>query len=265
MALNRSTLFSILSTALMHAATDENENTGSTAMNTEQPAASNKPEEVKVPEGMKAVAFHFRREKIKDEATNTEIEVYKHPTVTIPLPIPTREEVQAVFNAPTSGDGSRIAEQKFILDLIDDAIYRQAREQINEFREANDPKTQVTANALNYDQLTITALANMPPSERGKKFDEEDMKGFLSDYAAIMPDVASKDANKIKAQCGILEKELRTVKTDKKVLEVMDRFLTMWAGATENLEEYQEVYDYLKGRITRWMKKEPQNLMEAIV
>jgi hypothetical protein len=223
-------------------------------------SAGGKPEDVPVPEGMRGQMFHFRKEKVKDaEGNEIADEVYKHPSVKIPLPIPTREEILAIFN-----DTARTSEQAFVLSLIEDAFYAQARDQINEFRESN-PKATVTANVIDYSKLSINALANMPASERGNKLDEEDMKQFVADYVSVMPQASGKDANKIKAQANILEKGLRTVKTDKKVLAVMKDLLTLWAANTQNLEEHQKVYDALNGRIDKWSKAEPKNVLESIM
>lgn len=219
--------------------------------------------EVPIPDGMKGYMFHFRKEKVKDEAGN-EIDTYKHPSVKIPLPVPTREEVLAIFNAPVSGEGNRASEQKFILDLVEDAFYSQARDQINEYRESNS-KQEVTANIIDYSKLTINALANMPASERGNKVSDEDMAAFISDYVAIMPAALNKDANKIKAQANLLEKGLRTVRTDKKVLDIMQKVLAVWAASTQNLEEHQQVFDMLDGRIKKWMSKEPANVLDSIM
>lgn len=221
------------------------------------------PSPVVIPEGMKGQVFHFRKEKIKDNE-GKEIEVFKLPSATIPLPVPTVEQVKEIFNAPSTGDDNRASEQKFVLDLIFDAYYSQAREQINNFRE-DKPREAVTPDVLDYSKLTINALANMPASERGSKVSDEDMEAFLKDYVAIMPTASNKDANKIKAQADILERGLRSVKTDKKVLDVMNKLLTLWAASTQNLEEHQEVYDMLTGRIKKWMAAEPKNVLESIM
>lgn len=218
------------------------------------------PAEPPIPEGMRGQMFHFRKEKVKDEE-GKEIEVFKLPSAKIPLPIPTREQVREIFN-----DDTRTSEQKFVLDLIDDAFYAQARDQINEFRENNPGKDKlVTADVIDYSKLTINALANMPASERGNKVSDEDMAEFIKDYVAIMPQASGKDANKVKAQAGILEKGLRTVKTDKKVLGVMQNLLTVWAASSEALEEHQQVYDMLSNRIKKWLSAEPKNVLESIM
>jgi hypothetical protein len=183
------------------------------------------------------------------------------------MPVPTVEMVRDIFNAPSVGDNNRGSEQKFILDLVSDAFYSQARDQINNFRmttRQSEGKL-VTADVLDYSKLTITALANMPASERGSKVSDEDMAAFMQDYVAIMPAASGKDASKIKAQADILERGLRTVKTDKKVLNVMNDLLTMWAANTANLEEHQEVYDMLTGRIKKWLAAEPKNVLESIM
>lgn len=224
------------------------------------PANDSAKDEVKVPDGMKAQTFHFRKEKVTDEEGNI-LETKKHPSVMIPLPIPTREEISAIF-----ADPAKASEQKYVLDLVSDAYYVQAREQINAWREdpANKGGT-VSANVIDYSKLNLTELANMPASERGNKVSDEDMLAFLADYVAIMPQVSGRDASKVKAQAGILEKGLRTVKTDKKVLEVMKGLLQMWANATESLEEHQQAYEMLYGRADRWLKAEPKNVLDSIM
>ncbi len=226
-------------------------------------AAAPKEPDVVVPEGMKLNVFHFRKEKTKDEAGN-EIDVYKHPSAKIPLPVPTREQLAEIFNAPSTGEGNRASEQVYILGLVEDAYYDQARDQINEYRE-NNARTPVTAAIIDYSKLTINALANMPASERGSKISDEDMAAFILDYTSIMPNALQKDAAKIKAQANLLEKGLRTVRTDKKVLDVMKQVLQVWAGNTANLEEHQQVYDMLTSRITKWVSAEPKNVLESIL
>lgn len=227
-------------------------------------SGATKEQDVVIPEGMKAEMFHFRKEKTKDPETGAELEVYKHPSAKIPLPVPTREELLAIFTAPSSGEGNRASEQSFILGLVADSYYDQAREQINEFREQN-PRTPITADIIDYSKLTINALANMPASERGNKVSDEDMTAFILDYVSIMPEALKKDAAKIKAQAGLLEKGLRTVRTDKKVLSIMEQVLTVWAGNTSNLEEHQQVYDMLTGRIKKWVSAEPKNVLDSIM
>jgi hypothetical protein len=222
-------------------------------------ATNKKPEVPPAPEGMVNQVFHFRKEKIKDGEGN-EIETFKHPSVTIPLPQPTVEELAAIFNAP---NGEKVSEKKFILDLVSEAYYDQAREQINEYRE-NTPKGTVSADVLDYNKLSILALANMPASERGNKVDEEEIADFLKDYTAIMPAALNKDAAKIKAQASLLEKGLRTVKTDKKVLPIMEQCLNVWASNTQAMEDHSKVYDWLTNRIKKWMAAEPKNVLESI-
>lgn len=215
-----------------------------------------------IPDGMKGELMHFRKEKVLDAEGKEIGEAFKHPSVTIPLPLPTREQVLAIFS-----DDTKLAEQKFILDAIYDEFYLQAREQINDAREQNKDNNEfrVTPNVIDYSKLTITALANMPASERGNKVSEEDMKAFLADYMAVMPSALNKEASKVKAQAGLLEKELRTVKTDKPVLKVMEQCITVWANATGSMEEHQQVYERLVGRIKRYLQAEPKKLMDSIM
>ncbi len=208
---------------------------------------------------MKGEVFHFRKEKVKDNEGNEIGEAKKHPSVTIPLPVPTKDEILTIFNS-----AERASEQKFILDQVYDAFYLQAREQINAFREDNKDAT-VSANVVDYSKLTITALANMPAGERGSRVSDEDLKAFIADYTAVMPEASGKDAKKIKAQADLLEKGLRSVRTDKKVLGIMQQLLAVYATATQNMEEHQEAYDMFTGRITKWLTAEPKNVLESIM
>lgn len=227
-------------------------------------APASPPVPVTIPEGMRGEVFHFRREKVTDAAGNEVGEVKRHPSVTIPLPIVTKDEVALIFAAPSEGDGNRAAEQKFILEQVQDAFYIQARQQINEFRDTNKDGV-VTADLIDYSKLSILALATMPAAERGNKISDDDLKAFLTDYAAIMPTALNKDAAKIKAQVNLLEKGLRTVKTDKKVLGVMDQVLAVWAQSTQNMEEHQAVYEMFTNRVQKWLKAEPANVMDSIL
>lgn len=222
-----------------------------------------------MPQGMAPAVFHFRKETIKDPETDQVItESYKHPSLKVPLPVPTKEELLAIFTAPSEGEGNRASEQKYLLDLVSSAFYDQAREQINEFREdkANVGK-EVTADALDYNKISITALANMPASERGNKPTDEEMKDFISDYVAVMSAGTQYGAAKIKAQVGVLEKQLAQVKTAKPVLEAFNLLLNQWAELTtkEAVSENQKVYDFLMARIKKWLAKEPTNLLADII
>lgn len=217
-----------------------------------------KPAEVKIPDGMIGKVFHFRKEKVKDEQGNELAETFKHPSITIPLPVPTKEEMLAIFS-----DAARTNEQKFIIDLTLEAFYSQVREQINELRGDGGPDKKVSANDIDYAKLSIAALANMPASERGSKISDEDVKAFLSDYVPVMI-TAGFDAKKVTNQANLIEKGLRPVKTDKKVLAAFDILLNKWLASSQNGAEHQEVFEMLTGRIKKWQNKEPANVLDSI-
>lgn len=217
-----------------------------------------KPAEVKIPDGMIGKVFHFRKEKIKDESGNELAETFKHPSITIPLPVPTKEEMLAIFS-----DAARTSEQKFIIDLTLEAFYSQVREQINELRGDGGPEKKVSVNDIDYAKLSIAALANMPASERGSKISDEDVKAFLADYVPVMI-AAGFDAKKVTNQANLIEKGLRPVKTDKKVLAAFDILLNKWLASSQNGAEHQEVFEMLTGRIKKWQNKEPANVLDSI-
>ena len=184
--------------------------------------------------------FHFKTRKFgpedKDELGNIPPD-YKRPTVKIEVPVPTADGLFAAINADNSGKVVG-----FILALVQNEIYLEARSQVNE----KDPFSQADLNA---DVLTLEALANRPASERrGASISEELWKQFESDYITVMSSITDKNEKQIKTAAEILVKKFSPVREKKSVIATLRGYLQQWFAATTQGEDLQQVYDYLDSR-----------------
>ena len=126
--------------------------------------------------------FNFKSRRITDESGNEIGRTKKQPSLTVDLPVPSTDEVIAMLQ---SGG----AEAVLLMTQIGDTIYQAARGQFDEVIEqfGDDDSKEVTADMLNYDQLSISYLANLPPSSRGvQAVSDEEWQAFFEDYLAVM-------------------------------------------------------------------------------
>src|SRR5690606_33528064 len=106
--------------------------------------------------------FNFKTRKITDENGKEVGRTKKQPSVVCDLPVPSADEVVMML----SNGG---AEAGLIMSTIGDIIYQAARGQFDEIIESfgDDESKEVAASMLNFDQLSLTYIANLPPSSRG--------------------------------------------------------------------------------------------------
>lgn len=199
-------------------------------------------------------AFHFKTEKLRDENGSVIGEGKKHPSVEIDLPVPTIARLQEYLAAPEQFK----AEVDLLLSTIADQVYRVARGQINDFREANKD-VEVTAASLNYDKLDWTAIANMPKSERASSVpSDEDIKTFLESYLAIMPAALNKPKKNIENHILAYQNAFKKYRSQKEILEVFSNSLAVYAATAspETVEENLEVVEYFATRLGKLLKAE---------
>lgn len=205
----------------------------------------------------KEVSFHFKKEKIKDNAGKVIGEGKKLPSVKANVPVPNAEGLLEIITA-----GGKPLE--LLVDLAQGAIEEQCRRLINAFREAN-PDKEVPADILNPAMLDWEVIANLPKSERrGLGISDEDWDAFFADYRAIMPKATGKDEDRIEKHVQLYKRKFQTVRNDKKALTVLNDMLALWASNTANMEENSDVYEYLKKRVEALMQEEEKVLAEAL-
>lgn len=217
---------------------------------------------------MQPQKFHFKKEKLRDEAGKEIGEGKKLPSADLFLPVPKASYLVEILNDTTDKFAK---ERALLMDAVTDVVYGVARGQINAFREIPANKeTPITMSVLNMDKLDWTAIANMPKGERGSSVpSDEDIKAFLESYLEVMPAATGKPKEKIENHCALFLAKFKKQRGQKELLEVMLSALNIYVttvGETqpEVLEDNAPVVEYFQNMLERYMKTEEKITMEDI-
>lgn len=192
--------------------------------------------------------FNFKSRRITDEAGNEIGRTKKQPSLTVDLPVPSTDEVIAMLQ---SGG----AEAVLLMTQIGDTIYQAARGQFDEVIEqfGDDDSKEVTADMLNYDQLSISYLANLPPSSRGvQAVSDEEWQAFFEDYLAVMVAATGKTEDRIKNHINLFKKPQKA-KANKEVLKVLVDQLDIYLASSGNLEDTGTCAVRIRDRFNKWI------------
>lgn len=210
----------------------------------------------------KETAYHFKKEKIKNAEGDVIGEGKKLPSIKIGLPVPNAEGILEIIQA-----GGK--ELELLLEAAFDVVYNGGRDIINDIRaknvEAKKGDEEIKAEQVDLTKLAWSVLANIPRAERrGLGISDEDWDSFAADYRAIMPKVTGKEVDRIEKHIQLFKKKFYPCRNDKKALGVLQDALGMWASNTSSMEDNQDVYEYLKGRVDTLMQEEEKVLAEAL-
>ena len=194
--------------------------------------------------------FNFKSRRITDEAGNEIGRTKKQPSLTVDLPVPSTDEVIAMLQ---SGG----AEAVLLMTQIGDIVYQAARGQFDEIIEqfGDDDSKEVTADMLNYDQLSISYLANLPPSSRGvQAISDEEWQAFFEDYLAVMVAATGKTEDRIKNHINLFKKPQKA-KANKEVLKVLVDQLDIYLASSGNLEDTGTCAVRIRDRFNKWISE----------
>ena len=194
--------------------------------------------------------FNFKSRRITDENGNEIGRTKKQPSLTVDLPVPSAEEVIAMLRAGG-------AEAVLLLTQIGDTIYQAARGQFDEIIEqfGDDDSKEVTADMLNYDQLSISYLANLPPSSRGvQAISDEEWQAFFEDYLAVMVAATGKTEDRIKNHINLFKRPQKA-KANKEVLKVLVDQLDIYLASSGNLEDTGNCAVRIRDRFNKWVSE----------
>lgn len=194
--------------------------------------------------------FNFKSRRITDESGNEIGRTKKQPSITVDLPVPSTDEVIAMLQAGG-------AEAVLLFTQIGDTIYQAARSQFDEIIEqfGDDDSKEVTADMLNYDQLSISYLANLPPSSRGvQAISDEEWQAFLEDYLAVMVAATGKTEDRIKNHINLFKKPQKA-KANKEVLKVLVDQLDIYLASSGNLEDTGTCAVRTRDRFNKWISE----------
>ena len=194
--------------------------------------------------------FNFKSRRITDEAGNEIGRTKKQPSLTVDLPVPSTDEVIAMLQ---SGG----AEAVLLMTQLGDTIYQAARSQFDEVIEqfGDDDSKEVTADMLNYDQLSISYLANLPPSSRGvQAVSDEEWQAFFEDYLAVMVAATGKTEDRIKNHINLFKRPQKA-KANKEVLKVLVDQLDIYLASSGNLEDTGTCAVRIRDRFNKWISE----------
>lgn len=194
--------------------------------------------------------FNFKSRRITDESGNEIGRTKKQPSLTVDLPVPSTDEVIAMLQAGG-------AEAVLLLTQIGDTIYQAARGQFDEIIEqfGDDDSKEVTADMLNYDQLSISYLANLPPSSRGvQAISDEEWQAFFEDYLAVMVAATGKTEDRIKNHINLFKRPQKA-KANKEVLKVLVDQLDIYLASSGNLEDTGTCAVRIRDRFNKWISE----------
>lgn len=218
-----------------------------------------------VPAGQSLQVFHFKKEVLKDAAGNKIGDGKKLPSVALLVPLVTAETVLTLFTDP-----SKVKEQQFMLDSLQQQVYLGARDQINAFREKNSAADSVPLDVLDHSKLTIEALA-LAAEESGSasRISEDDWESFYDNWKEVMlatPWTAEEGrAARVEAQLNLFRKQLRRSR-DKKLLNGVRQLLDIYAAnAGAGLTDNAACYENINGYVEKWRNYEPQDLLASIL
>ena len=194
--------------------------------------------------------FNFKSRRITDESGNEIGRTKKQPSLTVDLPVPSTDEVIIMLQAGG-------AEAVLLMTQIGDTIYQAARGQFDEIIEqfGDDDSKEVTADMLNYDQLSISYLANLPPSSRGvQAISDEEWQAFFEDYLAVMVAATGKTEDRIKNHINLFKKPQKA-KANKEVLKVLVDQLDIYLASSGNLEDTGTCAVRTRDRFNKWISE----------
>ena len=194
--------------------------------------------------------FNFKSRRITDENGNEIGRTKKQPSLTVDLPVPSTDEVIIMLQA---GGAAAV----LLMTQIGDTIYQAARGQFDEIIEqfGDDDSKEVTADMLNYDQLSISYLANLPPSSRGvQAISDEEWQAFFEDYLAVMVAATGKTEDRIKNHINLFKRPQKA-KANKEVLKVLVDQLDIYLASSGNLEDTGTCAVRTRDRFNKWISE----------
>jgi hypothetical protein len=207
----------------------------------------------------KEVKFHFKKIKVKDEATGLETE-NKRPTVELILPVPSVEGIIDIFNAPDAIDANGMPNKSLslLLEAIHDVVINRARELVNDKEDINQDNFPIA-------ELAWDKIANLPRAERrGGGISKEVWEEFAKDYIEVMPAVTGKSAEQVGNAAKILLNKFNQVKTNKPVLKLLKEQLALYCTSSPNAETYEDCIKFLLDKADALLNMDEAQLLQNL-
>lgn len=192
---------------------------------------------------VKEMTFNFKKSIDKE----TGITTIRNP-VDLAIPYPSVEGIIAILEKGGKG-------LELLVETIELAITQQARNLLYE-------DTALKADTFPVDKCSWEFLANIPKAQRrGGGIPKDVWDAFAADYIEVMPEATGKDADQVGRMAKILTNKLVQIRTNEPVLQLVVEQLAVYAGASANVEEYQECLDFLINKADTFLNVKPEDLL----
>jgi hypothetical protein len=195
---------------------------------------------------VKDVMFNFK--KSKDKTTGIEIE---RKPVALAVPYVSVEGIVAILEA-----GGK--ELELLQDAMETIVNAQAREILYD-------DTSLTAATFPVEKLSWKAISEIPKVQRrGGGIPKEVWEAFTADYVAVMPTATGKSVIQVANMAKILGDKLNKVRTIDQALQLAVEQLTIYASATEALEDFQECVEFLLNKAETFLNVSDEDLLKGL-
>lgn len=193
--------------------------------------------------------FHFKTRTIYGADGKPAGKTPKIPSVDLTLPACTLNDV--VDLAQTGSD----AVKRLLLDAINSVFVDQAKAQLEAYigeLDAITEATRVGPEQLNFEQLTLDYIANIPPSKRGAAaIADEEWDGLWQDFTAIMPEITGRPEDVIKKRVAALQKP-NPYKAKPDVLDILIQSLQIYMANSAKIEDTGRAAAQLCAKLEKW-------------
>jgi hypothetical protein len=187
--------------------------------------------------------FNFK--KSKDKITGIEIE---RKPLALAIPYVSVDGIIAILEA-----GGK--ELELLQDAMETVVKGQAREILG------DDFT-LTAATFPVEKLSWKAISEIPKVQRrGGGIPKEVWELFTTDYTACMPAATGKSLEQVANMAKILGNKLVAIRTHEAALQLAVEQLTIYAGASENVEEFQECVEFLLNKAENFLNISDEELL----
>ena len=184
--------------------------------------------------------FRFKKDKLEN----------KRPNVTGQLPVPSAEGVIAILEK-----GGK--EFKLLIDAAFDVVRGVAQEMVS-----SDENIKTLAE-LDMSKLSWEAIANMPEGDRrSSSIPEEQWKGFVEDYVAVMPAMTNKSVEAVTNATLVYVKKFAQFKTDKDTLKKLQAQLAIYMES-KNAENFTDILELLNRRLETYLAADDVQALKA--
>ena len=182
--------------------------------------------------------------------------------------IPARKPIELRIPAPTAwGVMLALKDEKqrdYILDILQNNIADAVRAQLSP-DDLSGPAPVTKQEELDMSKLTLAYLANEPRGARkGTGIAKETWDAFLVDYVSTMVQKTGLEQAKATYAGKILVQRFNPVRTNKPVISKLIDRLGVWAEKSDNVADFQDVFDYLVSRAETLIKADSEALLDNI-